>query len=175
MSLKRTQVLQERLLEEMTWPERILWSRLRSRQIGYSFQHQAIMLEFVLDFYCPKAKVAVELDGPIHDRPEKRQHDAIRDDILTRSGIDVLRFPNSDVFKGMSAVLLRIWEHCYSRAPIPIAPYIRANPRDRQEQDSDFVALRAFQQDKRMQIHADNFSHRYWKSRRISVKNQGRR
>ena len=171
MKNRQKQALAERLLEEMTWSERILWSRLRHKQIGYSFQRQAIVMGFVVDFWCPTARVAIELDGSVHERQEVIERDREKDTVFEKCKIDLLRFPNKDVYRGMSAILIRIWEHCYARAPIPLRPFVRANPTHRHEETVEMRALRQIQEAKRLEIRAENFSHRYWKNRRLSVRN----
>lgn len=165
----------EHLLDNMTWPEKILWSRLRHKQLGgYYFQRQEPIRGYIVDFYCPAAKVAIELDGGIHSLPEKREADRQRDDFLTKSGIKMLRFLNSDVRKGMSAVLIRIWDTCNDRAPIaaksvkPFSLKGREVP-SRHAETLEMRGLRDFQEDKRLKTHEQNFSRRYWEKRRNSV------
>lgn len=167
---KTKQAFAEHLLNHQTWPERLLWSRLRYKGIGYSFQRQAIVWGFIVDFWCPTAKVAVELDGPIHEK--QKQADADRDDILARAGIEVLRFQNSDVRKGMTAVLIRIWEHCYGRAPEDFRPTYGATKSRRYCGNEDLQALTDYQTAKLGDHRAFNFSRRYWKSKPYSVHNQ---
>ena len=167
------QTFAEHLLNNMTWPERILWSRLRHRQIGYSFQRQEPIRGYIVDFWCAEAKVAVELDGPVHDTDEKREHDRIRDAFLSRCGIKVLRFRNSDVKRGMSAVLIRIWDECNARDPKTVKPFSLkgSGVTSRHENTLEIRGLRAFQQDTRLKTHEQNFSRRYWEKRRLSVGN----
>jgi len=172
MASKQKQAFAEHLLDNMTWPERILWSRLRHRQIGYSFQRQAIVRGYIVDFYCSKARVVIELDGPSHDSEEARQDDARRDEFLRKNGEKVLRFRNSDVQKGMSAVLIRIWDECFGRSPYRVRPFLLKGSEmgSRHAETLEMRALRAFQQDKHLKAHEQHFSHRYWKNRSFSVR-----
>jgi len=117
VSTKQKQATAEHLRDNMTWPEKILWSRLRRRQIGYSFQPQAIVRGYIADFWCPAAQVVIEVDGKHHNTPQRIEDDKRRDEFLMRNGIRVLRFSVSDVMKGMSAVLIRVWNTCNDRAP----------------------------------------------------------
>jgi very-short-patch-repair endonuclease len=68
----------------MTPSERLLWSRLRARQLGEQFRRQTLILGFVVDFYCPRLRFAIEVDGPKHGEITKRTRDAQHDAILYR-------------------------------------------------------------------------------------------
>jgi len=161
----------ESLLDRTTWPERILWSRLRYERIGYRFLRQAVVLGFVADFWCPEAKVVVELDGTIHDLPENLESDSKRDMIMAKDGIECLRFRNSDIYRGMTAVLIRIWDRCYARKPIALKAFGRkANPSSRHEDSVEIKALTVYQEAKRLEQHEKEFLHRYRTSSRKGVK-----
>lgn len=160
------QALAEWLLENPTWPERILWSRLRRGQIGYHFQRQASVRGFLVDFWCPVARVVIELDGPVHALPEKIASDARRDRIFGKAKIACLRFDNSDVYHGMSAVLIRIWEHCFERAPYPLKPFPKeAESSSSFEETVEMRALRSIQEANRLKQHEDRFIHCFRKNR----------
>ncbi|MCC6799819.1 MAG: endonuclease domain-containing protein [Anaerolineae bacterium] len=90
-----------------TEPECLLWARLRNRQIaGFKFRRQYAIDRFILDFFCLEARLAVEVDGPIH--AETHNEDAERDEILATYDIQVLRVRNEDVRNDMEVVLARI-------------------------------------------------------------------
>ena len=107
---KNSRELQERareLRQEMTEAERVLWDALRGRGVaGLRFRRQHPVGCFVLDFYCPAAKLCVEVDGGIHDTQPER--DAERSEILTAGGYRVLRFRNEEVLTNLPSVLSRI-------------------------------------------------------------------
>lgn len=94
----------------MTAAEQALWSRLRAGQLGgWRFRRQHPVDRFVLDFYCPAARLAIELDGAQHHSPEGQAHDAERDDWLRqRHGITVLRLDNALLLRQTDAAILRI-------------------------------------------------------------------
>ena len=92
----------------MTQPERTLWAMLRRNNIGLRFRRQHPVGPYVLDFYGPSARLCVEVDGPVHDEPEQIERDTVRDDWLTKNGIQVLRFSIADVEERPAAVLARI-------------------------------------------------------------------
>ena len=86
------------LRRQMSLPEVVLWEALRgSRLKGLRFRRQHPMGSYVLDFYCPSARIAVEIDGMSHDFAERVAHDARRDAWLNEQGVRVLRFQAKEV------------------------------------------------------------------------------
>ena len=95
----------KKLRRNQTPSERKLWARLKNRQLqGYKFLRQHPLFYnregidikfFVPDFYCAKVKLAIELDGPVHD--DTLEHDRWRDEILQSKGIRVLRIKNEEL------------------------------------------------------------------------------
>jgi very-short-patch-repair endonuclease len=84
-----------------------MWSRLKRRQVlGFKFRRQHCLGAAIVDFYCPSARLAVEVDGPVHEL--QREHDARRDAHLRTMGIDVLRVTSTDVCTNLDAVVDRI-------------------------------------------------------------------
>lgn len=83
-----------RLRSESTPTETILWALLRDRRcLGLKFRRQHPVGAFVLDFYCEELKVAIEVDGGIHDNPEQRARDEVRQQILEDLAIRFIRVP----------------------------------------------------------------------------------
>jgi very-short-patch-repair endonuclease len=98
------------LRKKATDTERILWRHLRNRNFaGYKFRRQHPLDCYTLDFYCPAAKVAVELDGGGHNYRMGQIRDRGRSQILARHGILVLRFWNHQVRQELDSVLKAIW------------------------------------------------------------------
>ncbi len=94
------------LRSEMTGSEQLLWSHLRRRQIrGLQFYRQKPIGNYVVDFYAPKAKLVVEVDGSQHLGLEHRQNDGERDAYLTSTGLQVLCFSNTQVLQEIDAVV----------------------------------------------------------------------
>ena len=88
----------QRLRRTLSAPEVMLWSRLRERASGKPvFRRQHPIGPYVLDFYCAKARLAIELDGAGHDMGDRPQHDQQRDAWLKAHGITVLRIPAGDL------------------------------------------------------------------------------
>lgn len=90
----------------MTDAERQLWQRLRNGQLcGVQFYRQKPLLSFIVDFYCPNAKLVIELDGSQHFEPEHLAKDGERDAQLAVLGLKVLRFDDRQVLMEADAVL----------------------------------------------------------------------
>ena len=95
------------LRDDMTPAEKRLWEELRAKRLGgLRFRSQHPVGPFILDFYCPACKLAVELDGSVHDT--QGEQDAARTAHLAAYGYRVLRFTNDEVRTEMPAVLARI-------------------------------------------------------------------
>ena len=105
------------LRENMTDAERNLWAKIRRKQIKeYQFYRQKPIGDYIVDFYCPRAKLIVEIDGSQHLVGETIQYDRIRDDYLSSLGLRVLRFTNTDVLTNIKGVIERIEDE------IPLSP-----------------------------------------------------
>ena len=101
--------LRRALRNAPTPAEAFLWKHLRRRGIaGCKFRRQHGIGPYVVDFYAPEVRLAVELDGEIHDRPEAREADVHRQQFIEEQGIRVLRFRNDDLFERTEHVLDRI-------------------------------------------------------------------
>jgi very-short-patch-repair endonuclease len=93
------------LRKDMTGPEVMLWSRLRGRIADQpTFRRQHPIGSFILDFYCPSARLAVEVDGATHRNESRSQRDLERDEWLDRHGVTVVRIAASAVYRDASAV-----------------------------------------------------------------------
>ena len=98
------------LRKKATEPERILWRHLRNRNFaGYKFRRQHPLDGYVLNFYCPSAKLAIELDGGGHNYRTGQIRDRTRSEFLARHGVVVLRFWNHQIRQELDSVLRAIW------------------------------------------------------------------
>jgi len=94
----------------MTDAEKLLWSKLRGKQLkGLQVYRQKIIANYIADFYCPKANLIVELDGGQHYSTEGIERDAKRDEYLKSQGYAVLRFYDREVFENLEGVIARIY------------------------------------------------------------------
>ncbi|MGP0628978.1 endonuclease domain-containing protein [Nitrospina sp. 32_T5] len=103
--------LRQKLRRDSPPAERLLWSRLRRKQLnGYKFRRQYGIEKYVVDFYCPEARLAVEIDGPTHFNDAAEQQDPVRQQRIEKLGITVFRFTNDEVYQNMEGVLTKILE-----------------------------------------------------------------
>ena len=89
-----------------TEAERILWSALRGRKLReLRFRRQHPISGYIVDFYCAEAKLAIEIDGSVHEGAAARARDAARTATLEACGIRVIRFTNDDVVRQLPLLL----------------------------------------------------------------------
>ena len=83
---------------EMTPHEQAVWNLVRRKRMhGVTFYRQRPIDQYIVDFYCPKARLVVEIDGGQHWEPDHAEADEIRSRVLRGIGLEVLRFSNRDV------------------------------------------------------------------------------
>ena len=100
------------LRRAMTPPEIRLWQILRARPGGFKFRHQHPAGPYVLDFYCPAMKLAIEIDGAAHDMGDNPARDERRDFWLEERGYRVLRIPATELRNNAEGVLQHILNAC---------------------------------------------------------------
>ena len=102
-------ILKERarqLRKNMTSGEVTLWKYLKGKQMcGYDFDRQRPIDQFIVDFYCKKLKLAIEIDGSSHDSLEAQERDQIRQVRLESLGVRFLRFREEEVCREVEGVL----------------------------------------------------------------------
>ncbi len=104
-------IRRRQLRNEMTKAEAILWSKLRRRQMkGYKFRRQFGIENYVIDFYCPELKLAIEVDGDSHFIGNAPADDIIRQKDIEEYGIIFLRFQNDEIYRNLNGVLFTIEE-----------------------------------------------------------------
>lgn len=96
------------LRREMTPAEKLLWEEVRAKKLGVRFRRQQVIQGFIVDFYCHKAGLVVEVDGDIHDL--QIEEDERREKVLAEMGLRIVRFRNDEVVRDLSAVVGRIRE-----------------------------------------------------------------
>jgi very-short-patch-repair endonuclease len=107
---KNLKPLAQKLRKNMTDAEKLLWPKVRMKQIaGLQFYRQATIGDYIVDLYCPAAKLVVEIDGGQHYYGEGQESDKVRDNQLICLGLKVLRFSNLDVLRNIDAVLEQIY------------------------------------------------------------------
>jgi very-short-patch-repair endonuclease len=107
---KHLKALSQHLRKNMTDAENMLWLKLGRKQLrGHQFYRQKIIGRYIVDFYCPKADLVIELDGGQHYSEIGKAKDRTRDDVLIKMGIKVLRFSDREVFQNIGGVMERVW------------------------------------------------------------------
>lgn len=96
------------LRRDMTPAEKILWQELRANRLGVHFRRQQVIAGFIVDFYCHKAGLVIEVDGDIHDL--QQEEDARREKVLSEMGLRIVRFRNEEVIRNLSAVVGKVRE-----------------------------------------------------------------
>jgi very-short-patch-repair endonuclease len=113
--------LAQAMRREPTHAEKALWRQIRSRKLaGLKFRRQQPYGRYILDFYCPESKLAVELDGGQHDAPGTRDYDEARTKFLQEAGVRILRFWNSQVWDNLPWVLECIRREADTPHPNPL-------------------------------------------------------
>jgi ATP-dependent DNA helicase RecQ len=90
-------------------PEHVLWEHLRARRLaGFKFRRQHPIEPYMLDFYCPELKLAVEVDGDVHHTEDQAAHDERRDRWLAQRGVRTVRIPARLVLGDIHAVVRQL-------------------------------------------------------------------
>ena len=95
------------LRNNMPLAEQLLWAKLKNKQIkGYKFRRQHSIGKFVVDFYCPGAGLAIELDGDSHfESASAEKFDLQRQKFIKSLGIKVIRFSNNEIYQNLGGAL----------------------------------------------------------------------
>ena len=101
-----------RMAKNQTFPEKLLWAKLKDKQLGVRFYKQSILLGYIADFWCP-CGIVVEVDGPCHNT--RRAYDIHRDFVLKKKGIDTIRFSAESVINNRGAVVALILDKIKKR------------------------------------------------------------
>lgn len=110
-----------KLRKRSTDAERKLWSKLRARQLdGFKFYRQFSAGPYILDFYCPACRLAVELDGGQHTEEMKILYDEKRTEYLNKNNIRVMRFWDDDVLNNIEGVSIEISKNLTPPTPLKI-------------------------------------------------------
>ena len=111
-----TQLRAAKLRREMTLPEVLLWRELRQRPDGLKFRRQHPAGKYVLDFFCAKLALAIEVDGWAHECGSAAEKDMRRDGWLLANGVTVLRIPARDILGDVTMVVDAILAQSYLRS-----------------------------------------------------------
>ncbi len=105
---KSEQEKRRSLRKNMTHCEKIVWLNLRKRQLGYRFLRQYSVDHFVIDFYCPDLKLAIEVDGASHNDPEQKKYDIQRQKYLEEFNIKFVRIKDEEFLGNPNKAFMKI-------------------------------------------------------------------
>ena len=120
--------LARKLRKKSTLAEILLWQKLRNKQMhGYDFHRQKPIDNYIVDFFCHKLRLIIEIDGQSHD--SKTDEDRDRQKRLEAIGLYVLRFLDSDVKQNLEGVIAAIekWIKEYEKQHTPVSPLNRGD------------------------------------------------
>ena len=118
--------------------EVLLWNQLKGRKLrGYQFMRQKPIGAYIVDFYCSKLRLVIEIDGESHS--DKFDYDMRRQQFLESMGLTVLRFNDTEVKKDMDNVMRAIggWMADREEQP-PVSPFSKGELPTRSEKDPTF-------------------------------------
>jgi very-short-patch-repair endonuclease len=119
-SSPESHALARRLRRTLTLPEALLWKSLKARrQQGLHFRKQHPLGPYVLDFYCSRARLCIEVDGQSHGTTDRPIRDAHRDEWLRRQGVETLRLRAGLVLEDIDAALSMVRTTARSRIAAP--------------------------------------------------------
>jgi very-short-patch-repair endonuclease len=106
------------LRNNMTCSEKLVWMFLRKQQMNERFLRQYSVDNYIIDFYCPKLKLAIEIDGDVHDLKRQKRQDKTRQEYLEKLGIKFVRIKNEDLLNNPNKAFERI-ENKIKEEPLP--------------------------------------------------------
>ena len=105
-SLKKILLLKRKELRHNLTPEEaVLWTQLKEKQLNSKWRKQHPIGNYILDFYCPKTKLCIELDGKEHYTYQGAKEDEKRTQFLNKRGIRVIRFENRLIWENLDGVI----------------------------------------------------------------------
>jgi len=108
----------------MTKAEIILWAKLKSKNLGFKFRRQFGVGPYIIDFYCPKLRFAIELDGDVHAFKSVKYKDQVRQKFLESKNLYIKRYWNSEVLNSCDSVIEDIYDTCWKLAVLKQKKYI---------------------------------------------------
>ncbi len=94
------------LRKRMTAPELVFWTAVRDQKLqGYKFRRQYSVGRYIVDFYCTKARIGIEIDGDSHFTDDQKKYDDVRGEYISALGIKILRYTNDEIMKNLNGVL----------------------------------------------------------------------
>lgn len=118
-NLEDLKLRRKNLRNNSTPQEIVLWSRLKSSQLGYKFRRQHSVGQYIVDFCCPERRLIIEIDGSQHGEEGAERYNQKRTNYLQSLGFRVLRFWNNEINVNLDSVLGTILEEVHHTTPDP--------------------------------------------------------
>ncbi len=96
------------LRKNMTYAEKLLWSRIRDNKIGYYFRRQHPLSNYVVDFFCHQVSLVIEVDGDVHADKTVQLEDKDKEESIKSYGLHMIRFTNDEVIKDVNGIVRMI-------------------------------------------------------------------
>jgi very-short-patch-repair endonuclease len=112
MNIESKKDFRKNLRNNATTSEKRLWKFLNKKQQDFKFRRQHGIGPFIVDFYLPNKKIAIEIDGSIHNNIIRQAYDQRREEFLISKGIKVIRFTNEEIKYNIDEVIRRILFEC---------------------------------------------------------------
>jgi very-short-patch-repair endonuclease len=98
-----------KLRKKQTDAKKFLWKCLRRKRLkGLKFRRQHPIGRYIADFYCPEARLVIELDGKIHQVKDQKEYDRSRQEIIEMRGVRVLRIKNAEIGQDIESVIRKV-------------------------------------------------------------------
>ncbi len=110
-NIQKQTKIRRKLRNSMTEEEIILWSKLKGKQfLGYKFRRQYGIGNYIVDFYCPKKRLIIEIDGGQHAELDRASNDLKRDLFFESLGMKVFRIWNNELRENLEGILEKLWQ-----------------------------------------------------------------
>jgi very-short-patch-repair endonuclease len=135
-SLQEKREFARAMRQKPTLAERSLWYHLRLDKLGFRFHRQSLQYGYILDFFCPRVRLGIEVDGSVHEDMNIAADDEQKERALESYGVGILRFANEDVLSFATVVLTRIKAECEHREALKASSLGIGNPSQRTDSSS---------------------------------------
>ena len=109
---KENKFLRRKLRKEMPKGEILLWQKINNKKSGYKFRRQYSIENYVIDFYCPELKLAIEVDGLTHNDLKSAEEDELRQKHIESLGIKIIRFSSTEIFEDLDSIATQVYFVC---------------------------------------------------------------
>jgi very-short-patch-repair endonuclease len=120
---RKFQEFRFKLRGRMTKSEALLWKYIKNDRLGFRFRRQHDIGNYIVDFYCPKLKLAIEIDGLTHTEEKVFEKDQRKEKFIIENNIILKRYSDSQIFNDLNNTLMYIENTCKEIAPTPAIPH----------------------------------------------------